>query len=321
MRSTLSPIPPRIRLRIGVTGHRVPPKLPSDSETAVRALLDRIVAVIVKTAGEVQSEYAACIPQPAASDPCEFAVISSLAEGSDRLVAEAGLAAGFRLEVVLPVGRTEYAHDFPTETSQAAFQNLLDRASAVFELDGVPEDRPRAYEAAGFVMLANIDVLIAIWDGNDAAGIGGTAQIVSRALADGIPIVWIEPANPECNTIIMVARLGRSSGKLQRASKGNIPRRRRCRTGACDRGNRLPTSARRSSKSVKALSGRSRATLEFLSLVSATFAPGRTRPALDRFSSPTIADRFLGAMEKILGSYAVGPGAAAGNRKYFTSCF
>ena len=196
MRSTLSPIPPRIRLRIGVTGHRVPPKLPSVSETAVRALLDRIVAVIVKTAGEVQKEYAACIPQPAAPDLCEFAIISSLAEGSDRLVAEAGLAAGFRLEVVLPVSRAEYARDFPTETSQAAFQNLLDRASAVFELDGAPDDRPRAYEAAGFVMLANIDVLIAIWDGNDAAGIGGTAQIVSRALADGIPIVWIEPANP-----------------------------------------------------------------------------------------------------------------------------
>lgn len=162
----------------------------------MRALLDRIVAVIVKTAGEAQKEYAAFIPQLAAPDPCEFAIISSLAEGSDRLVAEAGLAAGFQLEVVLPVGRTEYARDFPTETSQAAFQNLLDRASAVFELDGAPDDRPRAYEAAGFVMLANIDVLIAIWDGNDAAGIGGTAQIVSRALADGIPIVWIEPANP-----------------------------------------------------------------------------------------------------------------------------
>ena len=196
MRSTLSPIPPRIRLRIGVTGHRVPPKLPSDSETAVRALLDRILAVIVKTAGETHKEYAACTQQPAAPGPCEFAIISSLAEGSDRLVAEAGLAAGFRLDVVLPVGRTEYARDFTTQISLAAFQNLLDRASAVFELDSAPEDRPRAYEAAGFVMLANIDVLVAIWNGNDAAGIGGTAQIVSRALADGIPVVWIEPANP-----------------------------------------------------------------------------------------------------------------------------
>ena len=45
-------------------------------------------------------------------------------------------------------------------------------------------------------MLANIDVLVAIWNGNDAAGILGTAQIVSRALADGILVVWIEPANP-----------------------------------------------------------------------------------------------------------------------------
>ena len=66
----------------------------------------------------------------------------------------------------------------------------------MFELDGAAEQRARAYEAAGFVMLANIDLLIAIWDGEEAAGIGGTAQIVSRAIADGIPVVWIEPASP-----------------------------------------------------------------------------------------------------------------------------
>ncbi len=45
-------------------------------------------------------------------------------------------------------------------------------------------------------MLDNTDLLIVIWDGNLASGIGGTARIISRAVADGIPIVWIEPANP-----------------------------------------------------------------------------------------------------------------------------
>jgi class 3 adenylate cyclase len=45
-------------------------------------------------------------------------------------------------------------------------------------------------------MLANIDMLIAIWDGEVAAGVGGTAQIVERAIADGIVVVWIEPSHP-----------------------------------------------------------------------------------------------------------------------------
>ena len=51
---------------------------------------------------------------------------------------------GSGLDPVFPVGRTEYARDFTTQISLAAFQNLLDRASAVFELDSAPEYRPRA---------------------------------------------------------------------------------------------------------------------------------------------------------------------------------
>ncbi|MGH7247300.1 MAG: hypothetical protein ACREH9_04270, partial [Pseudomonadota bacterium] len=126
----------------------------------------------------------------------KFVIVSSVAEGSDRIVAVAGLAAGFALEAVLPFARAEYARDFQTPESQKQYEELLGRAAAVFELDGGADDRARAYEAAGFVMLANIDLLVAIWDGKEAAGVGGTAQIVSRAIADGIPVVWIEPANP-----------------------------------------------------------------------------------------------------------------------------
>jgi hypothetical protein len=50
-------------------------------------------------------------------------------------------------------------------------------------------------------MLANVDVLIAIWDGEAAAGIGGTAQIVERAIADGLVVVWIEPTHPNATQI------------------------------------------------------------------------------------------------------------------------
>ena len=189
----LSPLRPRIRLRVGVTGHRAPPKLPAQSEAPMRAILDRILATIIETAQNPDNDPAGA---QATGARAGFVVVSSLAEGSDRIVARAGQAAGYTLEAVLPFARTEYARDFATPQSRAEFEHLLGIATAVFELDGAPDERGRAYEAAGFVMLANIDLLVAIWDGEEAAGIGGTAQIVSRAIADGIPVVRIDPQNP-----------------------------------------------------------------------------------------------------------------------------
>ncbi len=194
MGASLSPPPPRIRLRVGVTGHRVPPKLPIQSEAPLRARVDRILATVIETARKPDSDFPG---GAAANSGSEFVVLSSLAEGSDRLVAEAGLAGGYVLEAVLPFVRAEYARDFHTPESLAEFERLLGDAAAVFELDGDAAERSRAYEAAGFVMLANIDLLIAIWDGENAAGVGGTAQIVSRAIADGIPVIRLDPQNPD----------------------------------------------------------------------------------------------------------------------------
>jgi hypothetical protein len=170
-------------LRIGVSGHRVPPKLPEESEAPLRAHIDRILAAIAATARKANS-----------ASP--LVIVSSLAEGSDRIVAAAGLAAGYALQVILPFARAEYERDFETPMSRSEFEDLLARAGEVIELGGDAEERPRAYEAAGLFMLANIDVLITIWDGAVAAGIGGTAQIVERAIADGTVVVWIEPSHP-----------------------------------------------------------------------------------------------------------------------------
>jgi hypothetical protein len=175
-----------VRLRVGVSGHRQPPKLPVQSEPALRAQVADILAAAsdaVRTAGGDRSP--------------ERAVTSSLAEGADRIVAEAGLDRGFALNAILPFARAEYERDFATAASRAAFAQLLARAATVVELNGSAERRPQAYEAAGLLMLANIDLLIAIWDGAKAAGVGGTAQIVSRALAGGLVVAWIKPTKPD----------------------------------------------------------------------------------------------------------------------------
>ena len=83
------------------------PKLPEELQQApLRRSIDRIFTALVAAAGNNDNE---------------FVIVSSLAEGSDRIVAAAGLAAGFKLEIVLPFDPVEYVRDFETQASRAEF--------------------------------------------------------------------------------------------------------------------------------------------------------------------------------------------------------
>lgn len=188
-----APPRPKAYLRVGVTGHRPGPKLSPAQAIAVRHSIDRILAEIARLTREVivRDEWAFASRRP------ELSVISALAEGADRLVAEAGLAADFGLSAILPFGRETYRDDFESDAAKQVFDALLARSGAVFELDGKRDTANRAYEAAGLLMLANADIVIAIWDQMPAEGIGGTALIVERAIADDVPVILIDPQAPD----------------------------------------------------------------------------------------------------------------------------
>ena len=61
-----------------------------------------------------------------------LSVMSALAEGADRLVAEVALEFGIELTVPLPMAKDEYLQDFETEESRAEFETLIARAAEVF---------------------------------------------------------------------------------------------------------------------------------------------------------------------------------------------
>ncbi len=127
-------------------------------------------------------------------------VISALAEGADRIVARHVLARpGARLVVPLPLAKSDYLTDFQSEESRAEFLRLLQRADQVEEMPSAAT-REQAYEAAGEYVLNNSDVLITIWDGENAQGRGGTGEIVSRARVRGLPIAWVHAGNREPGT-------------------------------------------------------------------------------------------------------------------------
>ena len=72
------------------------------------------------------------------------------------------------------------------------------RATLILPLAGdcaAPIDGATAatFESAGLTMLAQSDILVAVWDGKPADGRGGTGQIVEEAARRGAPIVVVDP--------------------------------------------------------------------------------------------------------------------------------
>ncbi|MEM8724143.1 MAG: hypothetical protein AAGE86_01340 [Pseudomonadota bacterium] len=50
---------------------------------------------------------------------------------------------------------------------------------------------------AGRILIEQSDVLIAVWDGQSTIHSGGTGHTASLALEAGVPVIWIDPAEPE----------------------------------------------------------------------------------------------------------------------------
>lgn len=168
-------------LRIGVLGHRyVPPDHPG--------LVDAIDAAL----GVVTHALTSLRVPP--TQVC-VAVVSSLAEGADRILAreilareeEAGRDA--RLEAILPLDQEDYREDFASAESDEEFGRLLDRS--IVDVTGPAESREHAYEAAGQAVVDRSDVVIVMWDGEPARGGGGTAEIHAYALRRKKPVFWI----------------------------------------------------------------------------------------------------------------------------------
>jgi hypothetical protein len=164
---------------VGVTGHR---RL--GDENTVRSRVRFTLLMLSQRA------------TGSARNPAALTVLSAVAEGADRLVAEEVLRLPkSNLEVVLPFARADYETDFETTESKAEFASLLKRATEVQELpEG--ETREAGYENAGRTIVDECAVLIAIWDGKESRGRGGTAEIVEYARKLGKEVVWIESEAP-----------------------------------------------------------------------------------------------------------------------------
>ncbi len=174
---------------IGVTGHR---------SERIAGHLDTINERVRQELRAIGERY------PGA----RFAVLSALADGSDRLVAQlAREELRATLIATLPLPYEIYKRSFGNATqdsniaSNLEFQQLVGRASIYFEMPlrfggaqllerESPEGataRSHQYALAGGYIVSRCHELIAIWDGESSPNPGGTADVVRWRTEANVP--------------------------------------------------------------------------------------------------------------------------------------
>jgi hypothetical protein len=118
--------------------------------------------------------------------------VCCLAVGADQVFAEEVLNRRLELRAILPSRR--YEETFESAEERAGYRKLLARASRVITLP-YDDNSDEAFLAGGKAVVDASAVLIAVWDRQPAAGLGGTADIVEYARRAKRPIVHINPTH------------------------------------------------------------------------------------------------------------------------------
>ena len=152
--------------KVGVTGHQ---SLPQSGRDFIRqSLMDELISL--------------------SSPKGSLVGFTSLAAGADQLFADLVLVVGGQLHVVVPSQQYERTFD---ATDRRRYRELLKVAVTVEQLD-FSEPSEEAYWAAGKLIVERVDRLLAVWDGQPARGLGGTADIVKYAHDCGraVKVIW-----------------------------------------------------------------------------------------------------------------------------------
>lgn len=164
-------------ITLGITGHR-------DLKD-----IENINTLLVQEVSYLQSLY----------PNSELIILSALAEGADRMLADIAKQKKLPLHVILPFHKEEYEKDFPNTVNEfRVLYNYALETAGIHVIDPVvPESetliplkddqssniyRNLQYAKAGMFLAERSHILFALWDGKKARGLGGTAQIVDFKL-------------------------------------------------------------------------------------------------------------------------------------------
>ena len=113
--------------------------------------------------------------------------ISALAIGADQLFAEVLLSRSIPYKVIVPCQGYESTFD---EGHRGRYFELLEQAQDVEQL-AFDQPEEKAFMAAGKAVVDQSDMLMAIWNGLPAKGLGGTGDVVAYAQSKGRKVMHI----------------------------------------------------------------------------------------------------------------------------------
>lgn len=180
----------RVPIIVGVTGHR---DIPNEDE---KVILEAVRHHLTK----LQKEYP--------NSP--FSLISGLAEGADRLVAEVAIDVGFGLLAALPMELAEYENDFETPASVEHFRHLISLADRSFVVEAADDNnehglpRDKKYLALGRYIARHSQIVIALWDGvTEQILPDGKTQILMGGTADVVRLCRSGLLSTEADQIVL----------------------------------------------------------------------------------------------------------------------
>lgn len=181
--------PPRpcLTLNVGITGHRAN-VLPAGVIDPLSARLDIVLARLRDAVEHLHRSDRSLFSQ----DPPVWRLHTPLATGADQLAAESAHRLGYTVRALLPFPPSEYSNDFTGDEEHGEFARHLGAADEVFALPGERTQENAAYVMVGKAVIAAADILIAVWDGQEGNGPGGTAHVVDLAIRAGVPVIHIE---------------------------------------------------------------------------------------------------------------------------------
>ncbi len=164
-----------MHLTVGVTGHR-------------DLLADEVPALKIKVRDfflQLKDDF----------PDLDLQLITPLAEGCDRLVADVARDLGIDLIVPMPMPQAEYEQDFSSPAAVETFRESLKGARIIHlrtlrKSSGSSlsrEERASQYAQTGIFVSNHSQVLLALWDGKPSSELGGTASVVKYHLTAIMP--------------------------------------------------------------------------------------------------------------------------------------
>jgi hypothetical protein len=190
----------RVPLVIGAIGHR--DLLPSEIPQHAQRIRDFLVSL--------QQRY----------PDLRVTLLTSLADGADRLVADVAKSQAIPVVYVLPMPTDLYERDFTPE-SLAEYRQLLNsgnvltlplvRGNTAADVTHPGAARDLQYAQLGAFIAAHCHILLALWDGQVTGPAGGTAQVIRfhqddymPGLSSGEPRTRLDDADDESDLVFHV---------------------------------------------------------------------------------------------------------------------